>query len=158
MAGAAHLVALLNVLILAQKDHADVVFLKIHDHAAQLVAKLHHLAGHDVAQPSDTADTVGERGHTADLVAVQPERHGGKLPFDALGGALGAQVGRFDSLLYARESVRGAAVIDAVAYLHADTAQKGEILHKRVVERGGRVDALDDSEQPAPLLVAEDTD
>ncbi len=68
--GAAHLVALLDVQVLAEDDHADRALLQVEDLSELAVLELELLAGHGVAEPVDAGDAVAHLEHPPHLGQV----------------------------------------------------------------------------------------
>ena len=64
---AADLLALLDVLRLAQQHDADLVLLEVERQAEEVVAEVHELARHDLVEAVDARDAVAHRKHRADL-------------------------------------------------------------------------------------------
>ena len=67
LAGATHLVALLDVEVVAEDDDADRALLEVEDLAELAVLELQLLAGHGVGQAVDPRDAVADLEHPADL-------------------------------------------------------------------------------------------
>ena len=71
-AGAAHLVALGDVQVVAEDDDADRVLFEVERQAADAGAReLDHLAGHDAGQAVDAGDAVADLQHPADLAGLE---------------------------------------------------------------------------------------
>ncbi len=70
--GALDLVALLDLVPLAEEHRADVVRLEVQRQPSDVVGKLEQLAGHDVVEPVDARDAVGHGEHRAHLGEVGP--------------------------------------------------------------------------------------
>ena len=69
-AGALDLVALLDLVPLAEQHGADVVGLEVEREAGHVVGQLEQLHGHGVVEPVDARDAVGDRQHRAHLGQV----------------------------------------------------------------------------------------
>ena len=70
LAGAAHRLALLDVLPLAEERHADVVLLEVEGDADDAVLELEPLERHAVLEPVDAGDAVAHLEDGADLAQV----------------------------------------------------------------------------------------
>ena len=71
LAGAAHRVALLDLVPLAEQRDADVVLLEVEREADDAVVELEHLERDAVLEPVDARDAVAELEHGADLGEVR---------------------------------------------------------------------------------------
>ena len=71
LAGAAHGVALLDLVPLAEQRDADVVLLEVEGEADDPVVELEHLERDAVLEPVDAGDAVAELEHRADLGEVR---------------------------------------------------------------------------------------
>ena len=69
-AGAAHGLALLDVLPVAEERGADVVLLEVEREAGDAVLELEHLQRHAVLEAVDAGDAVADLEHGADLGEV----------------------------------------------------------------------------------------
>ena len=69
-AGAAHLVALVDLQVVAQDDDAHRILFEVEGQAVHLAGELDHLAGHDVRQAVDAGDAVAYFDHATDLADV----------------------------------------------------------------------------------------
>ena len=74
LAGAADLVALLDLEVVAEDDDADRALLEVEDLPRGAVGELQAFAGHRVRQAVDAGDAVTDLQHPAHLAQVEPER------------------------------------------------------------------------------------
>ena len=69
-AGAADFVALVDLQVIAEDDHAHRIFFEVEGQAEDAAGKLDHLAGHHAGQAVDAGDAVAHLDHPADLADV----------------------------------------------------------------------------------------
>ena len=63
--------ALLQIVVIAEQDDADVVRLEVHDHAAQAALHLQQLARHRVGHAGNAANAVRHAADGAELVDLR---------------------------------------------------------------------------------------
>ena len=78
-ASALDLVALLELVELAEQHHADAVLFEIQGDAEQTVGKLQHLAGHGLVHALHARNAVAHRDDRADFGDVDVEREAAQL-------------------------------------------------------------------------------
>jgi hypothetical protein len=78
-AGTLDSVTLVDQLVVAEEDDADVVLLEVQRHADHVVRELDHLRGEDIAEPIHTRDTVADLKDGTDIVHVDFAREPGQL-------------------------------------------------------------------------------
>ena len=89
MARALDHIAFFDVLVVAQHDHGDAVFLQIQGHAVGAVGKLHQLVGHALIQTAHTRDAVADHDRGADIILCDAVFIMLDLLFDELGDLFG---------------------------------------------------------------------
>ena len=76
LAGAVHRLALVDALLLAEDDHADLADVQVQGQAQRAVLEPEQLVGHRRGQPLDAGDAVTGLGDRADLLARDLRRVG----------------------------------------------------------------------------------